>query len=50
MSYISLVILLFFSALVPAALPYCYKVVNLLALVLLLIIFFNILSHAKKTY
>lgn len=42
MSYISLVILLIFSALVPAALPYCYKLVNLLALVFLLLIIFSI--------
>ena len=49
MSYISLVILLFFSALVPAALPYCYKIVNLLALVFLLLIIFSIFYlYAKK--
>lgn len=49
MSYISLVVLLFFSALVPAALPYCYKVVNLLVLVFLLLIIFSILYlYVKK--
>jgi signal transduction histidine kinase/CheY-like chemotaxis protein len=43
LSYISLVILLFFSALVPAALPYCYKAVNLLVLIFLLLIIFSII-------
>ncbi|MDG2432446.1 7TM diverse intracellular signaling domain-containing protein [Flavobacterium sp.] len=49
MSYVSLLVLLFFSALVPAALPYCYKIVNLLVLVFLLLIIFSIIYlYVKK--
>ncbi|MBC5841056.1 response regulator [Flavobacterium sp. F-380] len=48
-SYILLAVLLFFSALVPAALPYCYKIVNLLVLVFLLLIIFSIVYlYVKK--
>jgi two-component system, sensor histidine kinase LadS len=42
LSYGLLLILLFFSVFVPAALPYCYQVVNLLVLIFLLLIIFAI--------
>jgi signal transduction histidine kinase/CheY-like chemotaxis protein len=42
LSYLSLAVLLVFSALVPVALPYCYQIVNMLALVFLLLIIFSI--------
>lgn len=50
LSYGSLLILLFFSVFVPAALPYCYQIVNLLVLVFLLLIIFTIgyLYYDKK--
>jgi signal transduction histidine kinase/CheY-like chemotaxis protein len=49
LSYASLVVLFIFSALVPAALPYCYQAVNLLVLVFLLLIIFSIFYlYAKK--
>ena len=41
-SYALLAVLLFFSALVPIALPYCYQIVNLLVLVFLILIIFSI--------
>ena len=43
LSYISLAVLLLFSVFVPAALPYCYKAVNLLVLIFLFLIIFSII-------
>lgn len=50
LSYVILIVLLFFSAFVPIALPYCYQLVNVLVLVFLLLIIFSIiyLYYKKK--
>ncbi|MES2239698.1 MAG: 7TM diverse intracellular signaling domain-containing protein [Bacteroidota bacterium] len=50
LSYILLFVLLLFSVFVPAALPYCYQIVNLLVLVFLFLIVFSIgyFYYSKK--